>query len=184
MSNANDPFEEYLRKKKVELLENKFKTRTDDDGDYRPPTEDPEASARLEEEVADFMNTASTAGAQHFSEAGSGISDDKVGEIRDALDDVFEVDENAPSTETQDAGFVDFFKQVRTEYVEGEQTPAEGQAPLEAPVVAESVVAEAVVAEPVVDEPSLVKSAPVAEMAELADAVEHAPLSLPSVTAE
>jgi anti-sigma28 factor (negative regulator of flagellin synthesis) len=169
MTSANDPFEEYLRKKKVELLEKKFKTRTDEDGEYRPP-EDPQASARLQEEVDDFMNTASSAGAQHFSEAGSDlVDDDKVEEIKDALDGMFDEERGTPSTEAEDAGFVNFFKQVRTEY-DADDPRSQGQPPaVEEPDAMESAVADAAAAEPAVAD------SPVAD---------PAPATLPPVSAE
>jgi len=126
MTKAIDPFEEYLRKKKVELLERKYR-----DGDASqtplprpsgPPTdEDPDVEARLREEMDDFFQSGQSAGVQAFQQA-QDIGEDKVEEIKDALDDVFENDVPAPQTvdENDDAGdtFVSFFKQVQEEYDE------------------------------------------------------------------
>ena len=133
MSKATDPFEEYLRKKKVELLETKFRDEAGqqaapEDDEFRPPSnDDPEVEAKLMEEVDDFFSTTKNAGAQHFSEAGTGLPEEKVEEIRDALEEVFEEDAPKPRAEEDDQPFVDFFKQVRDEY-------SPGQAPAEAPV--------------------------------------------------
>jgi hypothetical protein len=127
MTKAIDPFEEYLRKKKVELLERKYR----DPGDPReqkperpgsiPPDEDPAVDARLREEAEDFLQSGQSAGLQAFQSARD-ISEDKVEDIKDALDDVFEQDAPVPQTvdENDDAGdtFVSFFKQVQEEYDE------------------------------------------------------------------
>jgi hypothetical protein len=126
MTKAIDPFEEYLRKKKVELLERKYRDPADDDASASrpgaiPPDEDPEVDARLREEAEDFLQSGQSAGVQAFQSA-QHISDDKVEEIRDALEDVFEQDAPMPQTvdHSDDAGdtFVSFFKQVQEEYEE------------------------------------------------------------------
>jgi len=126
MTKAIDPFEEFLRKKKVEILEQKYR------GQKRPeeeapapaathPDEDPETEARLKEEMDDFFQSGQSAGAKLFNQAQT-ISDDKVDEIKDALDDVFEDDAAGPEVvdEDGDAGdtFVNFFKQVQEEFDE------------------------------------------------------------------
>ena len=124
MSKATDPFEEYLRKKKVEMLETKYREEgekaaaaEEDDGlDGVPSNDDPEVEARLKEEVDEFFSESKSAGAELFSKAGSNLIDEKVEEIRDALDDVFEDDAPAPRMEPDDGTFVDFFRQVRNEY--------------------------------------------------------------------
>ncbi|MFI5403994.1 MAG: hypothetical protein ACHQ1G_13730 [Planctomycetota bacterium] len=127
MTKAIDPFEEYLRKKKVELLERKYRDPAED-GDPSadrpgsiPPDEDPEVDARLREEAEDFLQSGQSAGVQAFQSARN-ISDDKVEDIKDALDDVFEQDVPVPQSvnENDDAGdtFVSFFKQVQEQYDE------------------------------------------------------------------
>jgi len=156
MSNATDPFEEYLRKKKVELLETKFRDDSDhgadpEDEDFRPPSnDDPEVEAKLMEEVDDFFSTTKNAGAQHFSEAGTGLPEEQVEEIRDALEDVFEEDAPKPRAEEDDQTFVDFFKQVRDEYSPGQPVEEPVEEQIEA--TAREIVAEAApVAAPVAD---------------------------------
>ncbi|MCK6460571.1 MAG: hypothetical protein L6Q95_11845 [Planctomycetes bacterium] len=127
MSKAIDPFEEYLRKKKVELLERKYRDPSADGSASSlrpvgiPPDEDPEVDARLREEAEDFLQSGQSAGVQAFQSA-QDIGQDEVEEIKDALDDVFEQDAPVPQTvdENDDAGdtFVNFFKQVQEEYDE------------------------------------------------------------------
>lgn len=130
MTKAIDPFEEYLRKKKVELLERKYRDPAEGGATAAPsaerpggipPDEDPEVDARLREEAVDFLQSGQSAGMEAFQQA-RGISDDKVEDIKDALDDVFEEDVPVPQTvdENDDAGdtFVSFFKQVQQEYDE------------------------------------------------------------------
>ena len=133
MTKANDPFEEYLRKKKVELLENKFRAEGDaeaapdaTDEDYRPADDDPEVEARLREEADDFFEAAGSAAATHFEGADSGLEEEQVEQIRDALEDVFEEEVDRPQAEEEDQNFVDFFRQVRSEY-----DPRAAAAPLE-----------------------------------------------------
>jgi len=147
MTRAIDPFEEFLRKKKVEMLEQRYR------GDPpRPPAgsggaaggtgigigapatadeeealviadDDPEAEARLRVEMDDFFLASQSAGAQLYTKVDTGISNDKVDEIRDALDDVFEEDAPAPQTEDNNDTFVNFFRQVQERY-EDEIGPA------------------------------------------------------------
>ena len=128
MGKAIDPFEEYLRKKKVELLEKKYRDPAADGAKPSserpgsiPPDEDPEVDARLREEAVDFLQSGQSAGVQAF-ESASSISPEKVEDLKDALDDVFEQDVPVPQTvnENDDAGdtFVSFFKQVQEEYDE------------------------------------------------------------------
>jgi hypothetical protein len=145
MTKAIDPFEEYLRKKKVEMMEQKLR----DPSGEKPapkseepvevdPDEDPEASARLSEEMADFFESGQQAGAELFNQMQS-IEEDKVEEIKDALDEVFEEDAPVPQTEENENNFVEFFQQVETEFdavpgdrprpVTAEQPPAEPPAP-------------------------------------------------------
>jgi len=126
MGKAIDPFEEYLRKKKVELLERKYREPEGGGGAAPrpagiPPDEDPELAARLREEAEDFLQSGQSAGLQAFQHA-QDIGEEEVEEIKDALDDVFEQDAPVPQTvdESDDAGdtFVSFFKQVQEEYDE------------------------------------------------------------------
>jgi len=127
MAKAIDPFEEYLRKKKVELLERKYRdpSASGSASSLRPvgipPDEDPEVDARLREEAEDFLQSGQSAGMQAFQNA-QDIGEDEVLEIKDALDDVFEQDVPVPQTvdQSDDAGdtFVNFFKQVQEEYDE------------------------------------------------------------------
>lgn len=127
MGKAIDPFEEYLRKKKVELLEKKYRDPADEGKPSAerpgsiPPDEDPEIDARLREEAVDFLQSGQSAGVEAFHSASS-ISPEKVEDLKDALDDVFEQDVPVPQTvnENDDAGdtFVSFFKQVQEEYDE------------------------------------------------------------------
>ena len=134
MTTAGDPFEEYLRKKKVELLETRFREQAhevaeDEDeaaDDFVPPsTDDPELEARVKDEAEDFFESGKDAGAELFSKADTGMGDRKVEEIRDALEDVFEEDAATHETEEHDKHtFVDFFRQVRDDY-DGSAPPAE-----------------------------------------------------------
>jgi hypothetical protein len=145
MTKAIDPFEEYLRKKKVEMMEQKLR----DPSGEKPapkseepvevdPDEDPEASARLSEEMADFFESGQQAGAELFNQMQS-LEEEKVEEIKDALDEVFEEDAPVPQTEENENNFVEFFQQVETEFdrvpgerprpVTAEQPPAEPPAP-------------------------------------------------------
>lgn len=124
MTRAIDPFEEFLRKKKVEMLEQKYRHdgETGAEEEDAPPDDlvvddDPEQEERIQEEMDEFFETGTSAGAEYFSKLESNISEDKVEEIKDALEEVFEeeiVDE--PQTEEADEKFVEFFKQVQTEF--------------------------------------------------------------------
>lgn len=127
MTKAIDPFEEYLRKKKVELLERKYRDPAEEGQPSAerpgsiPPDEDPAVDARLREEAEDFLQSGQSAGLQAYQSA-QGISEEKVEDIKDALDDVFEQDVPVPQSvnENDDAGdtFVNFFKQVQEQYDE------------------------------------------------------------------
>ena len=100
MTNTSAPFEEYLRKKKVELLETKFREQAaeqaaegaEDDAvdDFVPPsTDDPVLEARVKDEAEDFFESGKDAGAELFSKADTRLGDSKVEEIRDELRDRF-----------------------------------------------------------------------------------------------
>jgi len=129
MSKAIDPFEEFLRKKKDEKLEQQYRGQKDGapnapDAEFEEPAEpqvtvasndDPVQEARVKEEMAEFFESGQAAGAEAFKEATT-MSDDKVGEIKDALDDVFESDTPKPQTEQKGDTFVGFFKQVQEEF--------------------------------------------------------------------
>ena len=70
MSKAADPFEEYLLKRKVEILEEKFRKQTetpdveDEEGKDGVPhaQEDPEVAARLKEEMEEFFDAGQSSG--------------------------------------------------------------------------------------------------------------------------
>jgi len=123
MAKAIDPFEEYLRKKKVEMLEHQYRSHKDrtstteeEPSPPAPSNDDPEVEARLKEEVDDFFQDSQSAAAELFSKAAS-MSDDKVEEIKEALDDVFEEEAPKPETAEDEGGtFVDFFRQVQEEF--------------------------------------------------------------------
>ncbi len=126
MSNVIDPFEEYLRKKKVELLERKMREQggsapvqvaesaPDDPGKLVNP-EDPGKDGELDHEMDDFFKTGGAAGARFFNEVAT-IEEDKVEEIKGALDDVFEEDAPAPHKAEGGDNFVSFFQQVQSEF--------------------------------------------------------------------
>jgi hypothetical protein len=122
MSKAIDPFEEFLRKKKVKMLEEKFRRERAAEDEAAEGGE--EEDARLQEEIDDFFESGQTAGAELFSKV-KDLSDDKVEEIKDALEDVFEKEEATPRTEEvpSDGPFVHFFKKVQTDF-DGEEPPA------------------------------------------------------------
>ncbi len=151
MTRAIDPFEEFLRKKKVEMLEQRYRGEPPRPpakvgggaggvgiGVGIPPAEeeealviaddDPEAEARLREEMDDFFLASQSAGAQLYTKVDTGISNDKVDEIRDALDDVFEEDAPAPQTEENNDTFVNFFRQVQEKYDDSD-APADASPP-------------------------------------------------------
>ncbi len=179
MTKADDPFEEYLRKKKVELLETKFRKEAaeqaadevEDDAadDFVPPnTDDPELEARVKDEAEDFFESGKDAGAELFSKADTRLGDSKVEEIRDALEDVFEDDAALHETEEHDEhAFVDFFRQVRSEY-DGPGSPTDGPVQPEVEVEAH-VEAEAHEEEPaaVADVSDIVAAAAEVSTAEL-----------------
>ncbi len=126
MTKAVDPFEEYLRKKKVEQLEQLYRggavdVSAEETGDPEGEEsviaqEDPEVSRRLKEEMEEFFDAGGSAGADYFSKVGTGISEDKVEEIRDAPEEVFQAPEPAPANEPVTEAFVDFFRSVETQY--------------------------------------------------------------------
>jgi len=140
MTKTTDPFEEFLRKKKVELLEQQYrdqqKSRPPAVKDDAPPDDavvlatedDPEADERLREEMKEFFQSGQTAGKELFEKA-SGISEDEVEEIKDALDDVFEEDTPQPQEEEDGGTFVNFFKQVTDSFPEGERPQAAPEPP-------------------------------------------------------
>lgn len=124
MSKAIDPFEEYLRRKKVETARDKYK-KSSAEAEAKAPSstqetpvrsqEDPEVEARLQEEVKELFEAGGTAAAALFSEAGSDLSEEKVEEIRDAIEDVFEAPKPTPQ---KDAGetFLQFFREVEQKF--------------------------------------------------------------------
>jgi hypothetical protein len=138
MTKANDPFEEYLRKKKVELLESKFRAEAepseeelDDAGDgVVASNDDPEVEARLAQEASDFISTGQSAAAELFTKVGSGLSDEKVEEIRDALEEVFEEDAPSPQVEDSSEAFVSFFRQVHDSFTPGRPHETVGVEPI------------------------------------------------------
>jgi len=115
MSKAIDPFEEFLRKKKVKMLEEKF--RRERAAEEEAAEGEEEGDTRLQEEMDDFFESGQTAGAELFSKA-KDLSDEKVDEIKDALEDVFEKEVATPQTEEvpADEPFVHFFKKVQTDF--------------------------------------------------------------------
>lgn len=127
---AIDPFEEFLRKKKVEKLEEKYRQeRTGDapaEDEIVVVEEDPGQDEKLREEMDEFLRTGQEAGAEYFSKMKSNISADQVEEIKDALEEVFEEELVAtPQTEGgEDDTFVQFFQQVQDEFIAEPQAPA------------------------------------------------------------
>jgi len=129
MTRANDPFEEFLRKKKVEMLEKQYRNDTDarpeagegesSDDDWTPPVpsdDDPEREEQLEHEMNEFFEQGGRGGAELFERAQE-IDEERVDEIKDALDDVFEEPAGEPIDATEEGDtFVDFFKQVTTDF--------------------------------------------------------------------
>ncbi|MDH3590368.1 MAG: hypothetical protein OER88_00705 [Planctomycetota bacterium] len=126
MSRAIDPFEEYLRKKKVELLEKQYR---EGSGKTRPAAkeeevparvvaaspEEVEQDARVQEEMDDFFESGTQAGKEYFDQMRT-IDNEKVEEIKDALEDVFEEDTARPQANDDSETFVNFFQQVQTEF--------------------------------------------------------------------
>jgi hypothetical protein len=129
---AIDPFEEFLRKKKVEKLEEKY--RREREGTAGPDDEialvedDPNLEEKLREEMDEFLKTGQAAGAEYFSKLKTNIGPEQVEEIKDALEDVFEEELVAtPQTEGgPDDTFVQFFQQVQDKFISpgGEAPPA------------------------------------------------------------
>jgi len=122
MTRAIDPFEEYLRKKKVEMLETKYRGPRsrqsfveDVDEDQGPVDADQEE--RLQEEVQDFFESGQSAAARLFDRVGDGLPEEQVDEIRDALEEVFVETEAEPQAEG-DGTFVNFFREVQTSFDE------------------------------------------------------------------
>jgi len=145
MTRSIDPFEEYLRKKKVELLEQQYREQLEEsrqaeeaeaDESERFPTvdEDPETEARLREEMDDFFESGQVAAAELFNKA-SGLDEEKVEEIKDALDEVFEEDVPVPQTDPDGDTFVEFFHQIKQDYDSGRRGPQEFTRPVTPPEV-------------------------------------------------
>lgn len=178
MTKAIDPFEEYLRKKKVEMMEQKLRDPSGDkpapksEEPVEPdPDEDPEANARLKEEMADFFESGQQAGAELFSQMQS-LEEDKVEEIKDALDEVFEEDAPVPQTEENENNFVEFFQQVETEF---DEVPGDRPNPVTAePVPAEPPPPSLPVPKPQPSPPPA-KPEPVAEQVRVSVDVEDLP---------
>ncbi|MGH7162843.1 MAG: hypothetical protein ACREID_05110 [Planctomycetota bacterium] len=131
MTKAIDPFEEYLRKKKVEMLARKVRESLP--GAKKPAADEPvdakdaDADARLQEEMREFFDAGHDAAAQLFSRVGRSIPEEKVEEIREALEEVLEEEPPAPRAETGET-FVNFFRQISEEYrTEDEAREAEAQ---------------------------------------------------------
>jgi len=131
MTRAVDPFEEFLRKKKVEMLEEQVRS----DGEHISPPEsspveapvdddwtptdqhaDPQEDRRLRDEMTDFFERGADAGAELFAQAQE-IDEDRVDEIKDALEDVFDAEQAEPEVVAEeDDTFIDFFKEVQTSF--------------------------------------------------------------------
>jgi len=126
--NTADPFEDYLQKKKLEML------KADMRGDNEPSDEsdegdepliladdDPAVEQRLHDEMRDFFESGGSAGAELFTKVGgegsSEVSDDdQAEEIRDALDEVFQAEATSPEVVPDSENFVEFFKQVQQSF--------------------------------------------------------------------
>jgi hypothetical protein len=128
---AIDPFEEFLRKKKVEKLEEKYRQERgaapEPDDEIALVEDDPNREEKLREEMDEFLKTGQAAGAEYFSKLKTNIGPDQVEEIKDALEEVFEEELVAtPQTEGgPDDTFVQFFQQVQDTFVRpGEAPPA------------------------------------------------------------
>jgi len=147
MTAAKDPFEEFLRKKKVEMLEKQYRhegddARKDDDESFEDewashaPRSEKERDQRVEQEMNEFFDEGGRGGAELFERAKE-IDEERVEEIKDALDDVFEEPKGRPEDADDNETFVDFFKQVQTDFeAEARETvqPApdvEGHGPFE-----------------------------------------------------
>ena len=133
MTKAVDPFEEYLRKKKVEQMEKRYRGAGVDvrAGEEAPgeaeelviAQEDPEVAERLKSEMEEFFDAGGSAGADYFSKVGTGISEERVEEIRDALEEVFTAPEPGPANEPVTDAFVDFFRTVEAQYEKAGSLP-------------------------------------------------------------
>ncbi len=124
MSKAVDPIEEYLLKRKVEILEEKFRKQADvaevEDEEGADTValahEDPEVAARLKEEMEEFFDAGKAGAAEVFERTPvPEIDEDVVEELKEALDEVFDAAAAVPKVDKQDT-FVEFFKQVQEDF--------------------------------------------------------------------
>ncbi|MFB3065470.1 MAG: hypothetical protein ACE10D_03050 [Planctomycetota bacterium] len=121
MSKAVDPFDEYLLKRKVEILEEKFRKQgevpeVEDEEAVALAHEDPEVAARLKEEMEEFFDAGKAGAAEVFERTPvPEIDEDVVEELKEALDEVFDDDAAVPKVDRQDT-FVEFFKQVQEDF--------------------------------------------------------------------
>lgn len=148
VTKAVDPFEEFLRKKKVEQLQQKLMEGADpaaspSDEALVLSEEDPAVAERVKEEMEEFFDAGGNAGAELFSKVGSDISGEKVEEIRDALEEVFQAPPPAPAQTRPNEAFVDFFKSIQESFeanapLAPEEPAAETAAPEPAPLVLEN----------------------------------------------
>lgn len=119
MGKSIDPFEEYLRKKKAELLQQKLRVEPEPPpppvSPEVPSNDDPAVAQKLREEAEDFFEEGGQGAAALFSDVGEDLSDDKVDEIKDAIEEVFE---EAPPKPKKESGksFVQFFQEVESKY--------------------------------------------------------------------
>ena len=130
MSKAVDPFDEYLLKRKVEILEEKFRKQgeaaeaeaEDEEGADGAALahEDPEVAARLKEEMEEFFDAGKVGAAEVFERTPvPEIDEDVVEELKEALDEVFDDATPVPKVDKQDT-FVEFFKQVQEDFSDEE----------------------------------------------------------------
>ncbi|MFQ5845456.1 MAG: hypothetical protein ACE5JG_10775 [Planctomycetota bacterium] len=124
MTKSIDPFEEYLRKRKIEILEKKYrrKGKKQDPPEEEPEAEetladeDPEVAARVREEMQDFFETGSTAAADLVQrmegEQPAPVADDDIEEV---LDEVFVETKDKPQVDKQGT-FVEFFRKVQKDF--------------------------------------------------------------------
>ena len=126
MTRAVDPFEEFLRKKSVEDKANPKRGDAEAGQPAQPalaeewsppdPHADPEADQRVKEEMTEFFEEGADAGAELFVNA-TEIDEERVDEIKDALEDVFDTEQAEPEVvDESDDTFIDFFKQVSTSF--------------------------------------------------------------------
>jgi len=129
MTKAVDPFEEFLRKKSAEKQGNPTGKKAsadpaqpqpreqsiEEEWTPRDPHADPAADKRVREEMSEFFEEGADAGAELFASA-SNIDDERVDEIKDALEDVFDTEQSEPEVDESDDTFIDFFKQVQTSF--------------------------------------------------------------------